>query len=129
MGSTSAVKILLNEFCMKEDPAISMQKIPILSAECLRKKNDFAFLGDYGSISLLSHNTLKLKCDFGTYFFVQCWWPRESVLQGSSVLCEFCTSLSKVLTRYLRYLYYHVESLVHTLQAILGYLLGLSKHF
>ena len=29
---------------------------------------------------------------------VQCWWPRESMLQGSSVLSEFRTSLSKVLT-------------------------------
>ena len=27
-----------------------------------------------------------------------CWWPRESILQGSSTLSEFCTSLSKVLT-------------------------------
>ena len=39
----------------------------------------------------------KVKCNFGTYFFVQCWWPRKSVLQGSSALSEFRTSLSKVL--------------------------------
>ena len=68
MGSTSAVKILLNEFCMKEDPAISMQKIPILPAECLSKKIYFAVLGDYGSIALLWHNAkvlalLKVKCE------------------------------------------------------------------
>ena len=31
-------------------------------------------------------------------FFAWCWWPRESMLQGSSTLSEFCTSLSKVLT-------------------------------
>ena len=34
----------------------------------------------------------------GLSFFVQFWCPRESVLWGSSVLSEFCTSLSKVLT-------------------------------
>ena len=33
-----------------------------------------------------------------TCFFAQCWWPRESMLQGSSALSEFRTSLSKVLT-------------------------------
>ena len=31
-------------------------------------------------------------------FFAQCWWHRESVLQGSSPLKEFHTSVSKVLT-------------------------------
>ena len=29
---------------------------------------------------------------------MQCWWPRESMLQGSSGLSEFRTSLSKMLT-------------------------------
>ena len=45
------------------------------------------------SVALLSHNTLKWSAILG-----QCWWPRESVLQGSSALSEFHTSLSKVLT-------------------------------
>ena len=42
----------------------------------------------------------KVKCVFGTQFFSQCWWPRESMLQGSrpSALSKFHTSLSKVLT-------------------------------
>ena len=40
----------------------------------------------------------KVKCNFCTQFFARCWWPRESVIQGSSVLSEFRTSLSKVLT-------------------------------
>ena len=40
-----------------------------------------------------------MKCDFGTYFFfVWCWWLRESVLQGSSSLSQFHSSLSKLLT-------------------------------
>ena len=34
----------------------------------------------------------------GLSFFARCWWSRESVLQGSSALSEFRTSLSKVLT-------------------------------
>ena len=34
----------------------------------------------------------------GLSFFAWCWWPRESMLQGSSALSEFCTSPSKVLT-------------------------------
>ena len=68
-----------------------------------------------GSIALLSHNTLKWSAILGLSFFVQCWWPWESVLQGSSALSEFHTSLSKVLTlwhyvkvkqHYLRYYRY-----------------------
>ena len=35
--------------------------------------------------------------DLGS-FFARCWWPRESMLWGSSALSEFCTSLSKVIT-------------------------------
>ena len=31
-------------------------------------------------------------------FFALCWWPRESMLWGSSALSEFRTSLTKVLT-------------------------------
>ena len=46
----------------------------------------------------LSHNTLKWSAILGLSFFVQCWWPRESMLQGSGLLSEFRTSLSKVLT-------------------------------
>ena len=34
----------------------------------------------------------------GLSFYVQSWWPRESMLQSSSVLSKFSTSLSKVLT-------------------------------
>ena len=34
----------------------------------------------------------------GLSFFVRSWWPREYMLQGSSMLSKFCTSLSKVLT-------------------------------
>ena len=52
----------------------------------------------FGSIALLSHNTLKWSVIFGLSFFAWCWWPREFVQQGSSMLSEFCTSLSKVLT-------------------------------
>ena len=52
----------------------------------------------YGSVALLSHNTLKWSEILGLSFFVQCWRPRESVLWGSSMLSEFRTSLSKVLT-------------------------------
>ena len=51
----------------------------------------------YGSIALLSHNTLKGSAILGLSFFAWCWWLRESMLQGSSTLCKFRTSLSKVL--------------------------------
>ena len=34
----------------------------------------------------------KVKFNLGTQFFAQCWWPRESMLQGSRALSEFCTS-------------------------------------
>ena len=51
-----------------------------------------------GSIALLSHNTSKWSGILGLSFFAWCWWHRESILQGSSTLSEFCTSLSKVLT-------------------------------
>ena len=51
-----------------------------------------------GSVALLSHNTLKLSVILGLSFILWCWWPRKSVLQGSSALGKFCTSLSKVLT-------------------------------
>ena len=53
---------------------------------------------DVGSVALLLHNTLKCSAILGLSFIVWCWWPRESVLWGSSTLSEFCTSLSKVLT-------------------------------
>ena len=48
----------------------------------------------YGSVALLSHNTLKRSAILGLSFLAQCWWPRESVLWGSSVLSEFRTSLA-----------------------------------
>ena len=51
-----------------------------------------------GSVALLSRNTLKRSAILGLRFFVQCWWPRESMLWGSSALSKFRTSLSKVLT-------------------------------
>ena len=51
-----------------------------------------------GNAALLSHNTLKRSAILGLCFFVQSWWPRESVLKGSSELSELCTSLSKVWT-------------------------------
>ena len=35
-----------------------------------------------GSIALLPHNTLKQSAILGLSFFVRCWWPRESMLQG-----------------------------------------------
>ena len=47
---------------------------------------------------MLSHNTLRWSVILGLSFFVWCWWPRESMLWGSSALSEFRTSLSKVLT-------------------------------
>ena len=50
------------------------------------------------SVALLSHNTLKWSVILGLSFFAWCWWPRESMLWGSSALSEFHTSLSKVLT-------------------------------
>ena len=34
----------------------------------------------------------------GLCFFAWCWWPRESMLWGSSMLSEFRTALWKVLT-------------------------------
>ena len=34
----------------------------------------------------------------GLSFSVRCWWPRKSMLRGSSALSEFCTSLSKLPT-------------------------------
>ena len=52
----------------------------------------------YASVALLSHNTLKWCVFLGLNFFGRWWWPRESVLWGSSALSEFRTSLSKVLT-------------------------------
>ena len=39
-----------------------------------------------------------MKCNFGTWFFARCWWSREPVPWGSSMLSDFRTSLSKVLT-------------------------------
>ena len=66
--------------------------------------NDFAYMILYnfkkvnGSIALLSRNTLKWSAILGLSFFVCCWLPRESMLRGSSMLREFHTSLSKVLT-------------------------------
>ena len=51
-----------------------------------------------GSVALLSHDALKRSAILGLSVFVQCWWPRESMLQGSNMLSEFHTSLSKVLT-------------------------------
>ena len=51
-----------------------------------------------GSVALLSHYTLKGSAILGLSFFAWCWWPRESMLWGSSMLSEFHTSLSKVLT-------------------------------
>ena len=50
------------------------------------------------AFALLSHNTLKWSVILGHSFFAWCWWPRESVLRGSSGLSEFHTSLSKVPT-------------------------------
>ena len=58
----------------------------------------FTYYLVYGSIALLSHNTLKWSMILGLSFFVRCWWPRESMLLGSSALSEFHTSLTKVLT-------------------------------
>ena len=52
----------------------------------------------YGSVALLSHNTLKWSAILRLSFFAWCWWSRESVLWGSSAFSEFRTSLSKVLT-------------------------------
>ena len=52
----------------------------------------------FGSVDLLSHNTLKWSVILRLSFFARCWWSRESVLQGSRALSEFRTSLSKVLT-------------------------------
>ena len=63
------------------------QKLISLLSQCL-----------YGSVTLLSHNTLKWSAILGLSFFVRCWWPRESVLWASSTHSEFRTSLSKVLT-------------------------------
>ena len=51
----------------------------------------------FGSVALLSHNTLKWSAILGLRFFARCWWPRESMLRGSSALSEFRTSLSKAL--------------------------------
>ena len=43
-------------------------------------------LRQQGSIALLLHNTLKCTIAIqGLSLFVHCWWPRESVLWGSSV--------------------------------------------
>ena len=67
--------------CMKQDWKKRVQKKYII-----------------GSIALLSHNTLKWSAILGLSFFAQCWWPRESMLRGSSTLSELRTSLSKVLT-------------------------------
>ena len=48
---------------------------------------------------LYFRTTLKSEVQFwDLVFFLQFWWPRESVLQISSILSEFHTSLSKVLT-------------------------------
>ena len=52
----------------------------------------------FGSVALLSNNTLKWSAILGLSFFVQCWWPRESVLWGSNALSKFRSSLSKGLT-------------------------------
>ena len=53
---------------------------------------------NFGSIALLLHNTLKWSAILGLGFFARCWWPRESMIRCSSMLSEFFTSLSKVLT-------------------------------
>ena len=50
------------------------------------------------SVALLLRNTLKWSAILGLGFFVQCWWPRQSMLWDSSSLSEFRTSLSTVLT-------------------------------
>ena len=52
----------------------------------------------YGNVALLSHKSLKWSAILGLCFFARCWWPRESVLRGSSAFSKFCTSLWKVLT-------------------------------
>ena len=62
------------------------------------KETSHKHFSNYGSVALLSHNTLKWSAILGLSFFAQCWWPRESVLWGSSAISEFRTSLSKVLT-------------------------------
>ena len=51
-----------------------------------------------GSVILLWHNAKVLALLKVLTLFVQCWWPRESMLHDSSTLSKFCTSLSKVLT-------------------------------
>ena len=51
-----------------------------------------------GSVALLLHNTLKWSVILRLSFFARCWWHRESMLWGSSMLSEFHSSLSKVLT-------------------------------
>ena len=68
----------------------------------------------YGSVALLSHNTLKWSAFLGLSFFVRCWWPRESMLQGSLHFHTLKVQILKVLTlcqsvkvkqRYLCYLW------------------------
>ena len=57
--------------------------------ECDAEKNTYPLPGRkpekiFGSVALLSHNTLKLSAILRFSFLVRCWWARESMIQGSS---------------------------------------------
>ena len=61
---------------------------------CARTWNNFPPKGhrsDYGSVALLWHYTSSEVRFLDLVFLQRCWWPRESVLLGSSAPNEFRT--------------------------------------